>query len=210
MLKSIILGVGIWLFAVACDHPQRGTERVKRIVELPEPDKEERLAYEANYPPINDIQKTAYCELTALCVHDEKERAEINRFIETLRDYDGDAYYLTTLNYFMDYMDIKKFTFIMRMDWKLEVAELEWLLETRLKKHYNLSLNLPNPASYGQDASVSATGVFEDFNRVLGEKGLQLGFIDTQSDEYIALLHRVKDRKRVEKAVKNIGYAYYE
>ena len=208
MLKGIILGIGF--LAVGCGHPQGGTERLKRAMELPEPDKEERLEYEANYPKINDVQKKAYRELTALCVHDEKERTEINRFIETLRDYDGDTYYLTTLNYFMDYMDIQKFTFIMRMDWKLEVAELEWLLETRLKKHYNLRLNLPDPARYGQDASVSATGVFEDFNRVLGEKGLQLGFIDTQSDEYIALLHRVQDRKRVEKAVKSIGYAYYE
>jgi len=208
MLKGIILGIGF--LAVGCSHPQGGTDRVKRAIELPEPDKEERLAYEAKYPPINDIQKTAYRELTALCVHDEKERTEINRFIETLRDYDDDEYYLTTLNYFMDYMDIKKFAFIMRMDWKVEVEELEWLLRTRLKKHYNLTLNLPDPARYGQDASVSATGVFEDFNRILGEKELQLGFIDTQSDEYIALLHRVKDKKRVEKAVKNIGYAYYE
>jgi len=208
MLKGIILGIGF--LAVGCSHPQGGTERIKRIVELPEPDKEERLAYEANYPKINDVKIEAYCELTALCVHDEKERAEINRFIETLRDYDGDEDYLTTLNYFMSFLDARRFHFIMRMDWKVEVEELEWLLRTTLKKHYNLSLNLPDPTRYGQDASVSATSVFEDFNRILGEKGLQLGFIDTQSDEYIALLHRVKDRKRVEKAVKNIGYAYYE
>ena len=44
----------------------------------------------------------------------------------------------------------------------------------------------------------------------LREKGLQMGFIDTESDEYIAVLHKVDDKEKVIKVVNNIGYAYFD
>src|SRR5690606_11405801 len=125
-------------------------------------------------------------------------------------DYEGDEDYLTTLNYFMEFLEKEQLNFIMPMDWKAGVEDLEWLLSTQLQRQYNLHLELPKPDQYDEMATVSVNGVFEDFDRVLRQKGLQLGFIDTQSDEYIVLLHRLNDKEKVQAAVAGIGYGYYE
>lgn len=160
--------------------------------------------------PLNTIQQQAYHELTEYCVHNETDKKKIHAFIERLEDYENDEDYMTTLNYFMDFLDTENYAFIMRMDCKAEVSELEWLLDVRLKRHHDLSLVLPSSARYGKNASVSTAGVFEDFNIVLRNHGLQLGFADTQSDEYIAVLHAIADKELVKRAVINIGYDYNE
>ena len=69
---------------------------------------------------------------------------------------------------------------------------------------------MPNSENYDEDATVSENNVFEEFDQPLRENGLQLGFINTQSDEYIAVLHKIQDKEKVEKAVMKMGYEYYE
>jgi len=160
--------------------------------------------------PLGDIQKQAYQRLTECCVHDETDRRKISTFIETLGDYEGDGEYLTTLNYFMEFLEKEQLNFMMAMDWKAGVEDLEWLLSTQLQRQYKLHLELPTPDQYDEMATVSVNGIFEDFDRVLRQNGLQLGFIDTQSDEYIALLHRVNEKEEVKAAVAGIGYGYDE
>lgn len=160
--------------------------------------------------PLNDVQKQAYNKLSELCVHNQTDKRKIGAFIKTLLDYEGDDDYMTTLNYFMDFLDTENLGFIMRMDCKADIAELKWMLDVRLKRQHNLILELPSAAQYSKNISVSADGVFEDFNQVLRKYGLQLGFVDTQSDEYIAVLHAIADKEAVKRAVINIGYDYYE
>lgn len=160
--------------------------------------------------PLGGLQKQAYQRLTECCVHNESDLRKINTFIETLRDYEGDGEYLTTLNYFMEFLEKEQLNFLMQMDWKAGVEDLEWLLSTQLQRQYKLHLELPKPDQYDEMATVSVTGVFEDYDRVLRQNGLQLGFIDTQSDEYIAVLHRINDKEVVQEAVAGIGYGYDE
>lgn len=160
--------------------------------------------------PLDDLTKKAYQRLTECCVFNENDRRKINTFIESLGDYEGDEDYLTTLNYFMEFLEREQLNFIMPMDWKAGVEDLEWLLSTQLQRQYNLHLELPKPDQYDEMATVSVNGVFEDFDRVLRQNGLQLGFIDTQSDEYVAVLHRISDKVWVQEAVTGIGYDYYE
>ena len=166
---------------------------------------------EANHPQsLSDAQRAAYRELTNLCVYNRPNNIKIQELIDTLENYDGDDEYFTTLNYFMDYLDDEQIPFIVRMDMKAGVEDLEWLLNSCLKNHPDITVRLPTAANYEAETSVSADHVFEDFDKPLREKGLQLGFIDTDSDEYIAVLHRVQDKARVEKAVNGIGYSYSE
>ena len=77
-------------------------------------------------------------------------------------------------------------------------------------ENYNLSIDLPNESDYEENASVSFDNVFEDFDKLLRQKGLQMGFIDTQSDEYVIVLHKTTDKDKVENTIKEIGYDYYE
>ncbi|RQP14769.1 MAG: hypothetical protein EAS52_16790, partial [Parapedobacter sp.] len=54
--------------------------------------------------PLDDLTKKAYKKLTECCVLNENDRRKINTLIETLGDYEGDEDYLTTLNYFMEFL----------------------------------------------------------------------------------------------------------
>ncbi len=186
------------------------THNKKIDIEREKKEKEEKQKMEAERPYLNSIQKEAYRKLTKLCVYDHSNKEKILQFIETLKNYDGDSEYETTLNYFMDFLDEEPLNFIMRMDWKAGIEDLEWLLASRLKNNYNLLLDLPKAENYNKRATVSEEQVFKDFDKPLREKGLQLGFIDTQSDEYVVVLHKIKHKEEVEKIIHKIGYNYYE
>lgn len=161
-------------------------------------------------PSLSDGQRAAYRELTDLCVYDKQDNLKVQKMIDTLENYDGDDEYFTTLNYFMDLLDDEDIRFIMRMDLSAGVEDLEWLLNSCLKNYPDTTVRLPIAANYDDETSVSANGVLEDFDKPLREKGLQFGFIDTKSDEYIAVLHKIEDKNSVKKAVKSIGYEYFE
>jgi len=161
-------------------------------------------------PDLSESQKNAFKELTDLCVYNQPNRSKIHGFIDNLKDYENDDEYLTTLNFVMDYLDDEEITFIMRLDWKAGVEDLEWQLSSNLSSNYNISADLPKAGNYPENTSVSQDRVFKDFDRVLRKNGLQLGFIDTDSDEYIVLLHKIQDKGHIEKVVLNIGYAYNE
>lgn len=178
-------------------------------------DKEKKKAeklrkIEENRPFLNSVQKNAYKELTELCINSNPKKNEVIAFIEKLKNYDKDSEYYTTLNYTMDFLDNNNIPFLLRLDWKAGIEDLEWILKSSLKENYNLSIDLPNESNYEENASISFDNVFEDFNKPIREKGLQIGFIDTQSDEYVIVLHKTTDKEKVEKAIKEIGYEYCE
>lgn len=170
----------------------------------------ERVIAENNRQLINNTQKEAYQILTELCVFNIKSKKNIIKFIEILKNYDNDNYYTTTLNYFMDFLDSKNHNFIMRFDWKEGIEELECSLNDNLKNNYNLTIDFPNTKDYEEDATISENNVFKYFDKPLREHGFQLGFINTQFDEYIILLHKVQDRNSIKSSIKIIGYEYYE
>lgn len=165
---------------------------------------------EAQRPFLNVTQKMAYQQLTELCVYKNSSKVKILKCIEKLRNYDDDDEYYTTLNYFMEFLEEKNINFIMRMDWKAEIEDLEWFLQKNLKDNYDVKPNVTKAKNYDENASVSSNGVFQDYDQSLREKGLQFGFIDTQSDEYIVVLHKMEDKEKIETAVNQIGYDYSE
>ncbi len=163
----------------------------------------------AGHPDLDESQKRAYKELTELCVLEKVNRIKIINFIDTLKDYDGDDEYDTTLNFVMEFLDDNNFNFIMRLDWKVDVETLKWKVSNALKENYSqINIDLPNENDYNDNTEFEY--VFENFNEFLLTKGLQLGFIDTESDEYIFVLHKVSDKKKIEKNINIIGYKYYE
>lgn len=182
---------------------------LKLIVEIT-PKAAVKVPSEASLQPLSETQRAAYRQLTNLCVYNKPDNVKIHQFIDTLENYDGDDEYFTTLNYFMDLLDDEDIPFIMRMDLSAGIEDLEWLLNSCLKNHSDVTVRLPTATNYDGETSVSADHVLEDFDKALREKGLQLGFIDTESDEYVVVLHKIQDKNSVEKAVKSIGYDYFE
>ncbi len=160
---------------------------------------------------IDNTEKEAYQELCALCVTDKQMEREINEFFETLENYEGDEEYYTILNFVMEFLEINDYNFIMRMDYKSDLENFEWLIKGVLQDNYK-DINIEFPA-YDKDdnyLTVSSDNVFENYSACLKEYNLQLGFIDTNSDEYVCIIHAIDDKKKVEKLVNDIGYEYFE
>ncbi len=156
-----------------------------------------------------ETQKQGYIELIKLCLGDTKTK-EVSSFIDTLRNYNGDQNYYTTLNYVKEYLDNNGIHFIMVLDWKQEIRDLVWRVNSSLKDNFNTNIELPNPKDYGENASVSAKNVFRDFDKSIQKQNFKLGFIDTNSDEYVIIVHKISDESKVKEAVKKIGYPYLD
>jgi len=164
---------------------------------------------EENYPLLSEQEKSGYVSLVKLCVAPTRQNDLIS-FIEKLRDYSQDEEYLTTLNYIMEYSFEHDMSFIISLDWKEDIETLEWRLANSLSLNFDVFIKLPNPKNYVEEASVAFDNIFEDYDKPLRNKGLQIGFIDTQSDEYVIFVHKIKDKEKVEIAVNKIGYKYFE
>jgi hypothetical protein len=156
-----------------------------------------------------ETQKKGYFELIKLCLGDTKTK-EISNFIDTLHNYNDDQNYYTTLNYVKEYLDNNGIHFIMALDWKQEITDLVWRINSSLRDNFNIKIELPNPKDYGENASVSAKNVFKDFDKSIQKQNFKLGFIDTNSDEYVIIIHKLSDESEVKEAIKKIGYPYLD
>lgn len=97
-------------------------------------------------------------------------------------------------------------SFIICLDWKQEITSLTHGVGQNLKENFDLQLELPQQEDYGNRASVSYDNVFKDFDKTLNQNGYQLSFIDTNSDQYVIVVHLIKDLDEVKSAVRKIGY----
>jgi len=153
--------------------------------------------------------RNSYIELVDLCVSEEL-RSELRAFFQNLSSYEGHAGFYTTLKFVMSHLDDNGIHFIMGLDWKASLADLRWRINSCLKDHHNVEVSLPTEDKYSPDTAISNESIFEDFNSPLNSVGLQLGFIDTQSDEYVIIIHRCEDRAKVSVAVNGIGYPNFD
>lgn len=165
------------------------------------------LALETNYPALSYKAKESYQYLAQLCLPKNTRKNEVFEFINTLKNYDNDDDYLSTLNVFTDFLDDNDYHFIMSFDLNSETSNLAWRLNLALKENYNLFLALP---PYEKDISISCDSVITSFDEKLRENNLQLSIIDTESDEYVFLVHYINDIKPIKTAVEHIGYCLFE
>ncbi|WP_462245502.1 DUF6630 family protein [Ferruginibacter sp.] len=156
-----------------------------------------------------ETQKRGYNDLINLCLGDSKKKDVLN-FIDTLQDFNGDENFYTTLNYVKDYLDNNGIHFIMALDWKQEITDLVWRINSSLKDNFGVKIDLPNPKKYGENASVSTKDVFKDFDKSIQTQNFKLGFIDTDSDEYVIIVYKISDENEVKGAIKRIGYNYLD
>lgn len=158
---------------------------------------------------ITEEEKNAYQTIVRCCIHPNLQ-PQLNDFFDQLLDYSQDKNYFSTFNYVIEYFQKNQFHCLRFFDWKQDVQDLESFIKTALKTHFETTISLPNAEKYGEDASISADHVFDDYDESLRSFGLQLGFIDTESDEYIIMIHKTTDIDEIEQAVNSIGFDYFE
>ncbi|WKK75271.2 hypothetical protein QYS49_27490 [Marivirga salinae] len=152
-----------------------------------------------------ESQKEGYKEIVRLC-SSNTNREELINFIESLKNYNGDKNYYNTLNYVMEHFDNNSIHLIMALDWKQEITDLKWRIESALKSNFRVTADLPDPSKYGEDKAVSDKNVFIDYNNSINREGFELSFVDTDSDEYVIIVNKLQDSTKIATAIDKIGY----
>ena len=163
----------------------------------------------AGYPDLKETEKSGYQKLCALCVGPDN-RDKVMQFIGSLKDYTDDVDRRTTLNVVMEFLDDNDIHFIMGLDWRTGIEDLDWRIRGALKQNFDLEIDLPELTKYPSNASVNFDPVFSDFDAPLRKHGLQIGFINEGSDSYIILVHWISDKNEIVQSVEQIGYFYYD
>ena len=161
----------------------------------------------ATLPALNSREREGYTELTRLCVAPLMQPALLSLFAAA-GEAAPEAKPGSTLNEMAVYLEQKNLSFFIRLDWKAPVSELVWELRHELKNQFAMAIDLPPEDGYGDNATVSFTGIFADYDHALRNHGLQMGFINTDSDEYILVIHKTTDGQAVRAAAGKMGYPY--
>ncbi len=187
------------------ESPKSPYNRFKQKLELNEED------ITAKLPDLPEIQKQGFRELVKICLPEGYHKNLIES-INSLKDFSNDDYYMTSLNYLLEHLENTNIQLLTALDWKEEIEELRLSIILALDLNFDIDFDFIEAGlgSYPDSASISSKDVFLDYDKALRKYGLQIGFIDTQSDEYVIFIHRTKDKLLAEQAVKKIGYKYHE
>jgi hypothetical protein len=147
--------------------------------------------------------KESYLNFAKVCLN-ENELAKFEKFVSELKNYDGHWQHGTTLNYVNDYLNKSKILLFMVLDWKAGIADFNWNLSSALENNFNRKIDLPSPNDYPERASVSFDNVFCDYKNLLNQSDLELSFIDTDSDQYVILVHPISDKETVRNSINGI------
>lgn len=132
---------------------------------------------------------------------------QFNQFLDTLKNYNGDETMYTTLNVVLDYIEVNKIPFLIRKGqdnggFRSSSEVKEFALE-----NFGMVIDISKADDMFEwnDPNLSTAS-----DSLLRLTGLQYGYVNTQSDENIILIHKIKDRDVIKKLVNKIGYPYFE
>ncbi len=152
----------------------------------------------------------AYSEFINLLVKDEYNKIILRNSIKyVILNREKDKHDILYDLYDMSYEE--KIYFIVIIDWKEDIRELELQLYDVLNSNYpDIPVELPKASLYGENLGVCDNGVFDDYSNALRKKFLQLGFIKTDGDEYVVIVHKIDELNLVENIVSRMGFEYVE
>ncbi len=151
----------------------------------------------------------AYSTLFYLLIRDFTTRRNLIEQLEKIIQYNEDDWdILYGLN---DFVMETNIDVLIYLDYKSEIEELEYQINSILKVNYPYyNIELPPASNYNEEACVSDYGVFDDYSYALRKGGLQLGFIDTDGDDYMIIVHKTQDRNTIDRLITTVGFDYYE
>lgn len=196
---------GVLAFYAWCKNEFSGSPWRKRKVSSPPPLPERP---EPDLPPLTEAAKEGYRELVRRCLP-LREQHWLFPYIDALKDHTNDPEY-STLNVLMNHLNDQECEWLLGIDRDAPLEDLEWRLNLALRDNYQLSVAFPQASDFPPGSTLSSDGVLDAFDKPLREHGLQMGFMRTELEEYVIMLHRVADRDKVDKAVQQTGHGYYE
>lgn len=151
-------------------------------------------------------QKAAYIALTELCMPYSSKKQEVLSFIEGLKQYANDLEYKkTAYNEFCIYLNHNQIPFILSLDWKEAVGELEAWINSAMEENFNKTFRFNYGGIYDENSTVSDIGLFVAFDNMLRKSNFQISMLETDGDEYRLIIHPVDVIDKVINAVSIMG-----
>jgi len=166
---------------------------------------EEKTVVPKKRKAISKVKKEFIKELGKLCLSNlafEIYQEEI----KTLKNYDSDAEYGSTLNFLSESLSDKGILFLISLDWKTEISVFENYLTRSVKENFSETLNINISELYSENSSISADGVFQRYNESIKLNGYELTLLDSDSDSYIFFINKLIDNEVIENLLKQIGF----
>lgn len=158
----------------------------------------------ANRKPLSKEKKAAYLNLTELCMPDSHRKGQVRSLIEELKDYNDGEGYGTTYDEFRMFLNNKQIPFIITVDWKESIEELEAWVSDAVKENFEKTFRFDTGGKYNEESTVSDEGLIASFDQQLQKIGLQISMIETGGDEYQLIIHAVDAADEVLQAMKII------
>ncbi|MGR3810412.1 DUF6630 family protein [Jiulongibacter sp. NS-SX5] len=137
------------------------------------------------------------------CVNAENKLLFENCLNELVKEKNNDRY--SVLNKVVEFQYERGLNFILAFDWKQDIKDLNCMIDKALLQNYNETVPLPSPLNFkGKPIS----SVFPIYDNEIKERGFMMSFLDTEADEFIAVLHRISDRDIIKKGCSMIGFKY--
>lgn len=160
---------------------------------------------------ITSEQLEGFNELITLIAPTDKAKKILKEFVanEYNDNSPRDEYLLYSL---LHYAVKVGYPIYIDLDWKAAIKDFEHWLNVLLSVNLNTKINMPSYLDYPNHYSISSEypKVFDDFNKPLQDNSLQLGFVNSQSDEYIFFVHKTIDKEKIIKAIQKTGYDYFD
>jgi len=204
-MKSAVIFIIIGIILLALSRGGRGRRSGSKAAPFEEGNKK---APRQTPSELAEKEKQGFKELLQITMP-EHEQAEMLEFINSMKDYHGDEVYLTNLNYVMEHFEDNDINFLMALDWKAAVEELDARIKDTCKSNFKIDFHGPKLSDFPEKTAVYSDGVFVAYDSALQKYGLKLGFIDTQSDEYVIFIHRLEHTQKAIDAVAKLGYRYF-
>ncbi len=145
-------------------------------------------------------------EIVKLCVPEPNQNVLLT-FIKQL-EYNDEPWY--ELN---ECARENKIPLFIHLDWKESVSELHYSLKNVVKFIMNKEIELPDYKLFESNFLVNNEwDAYKIYDDAIKKHNLQLSLLVTGGDEYVLIIHYVKDLKDVGFAIAKLGYKhrYYE
>lgn len=149
-------------------------------------------------------KQAAYAELVTICMEKSPKKNEVLAIIDDSKDDNYDSEFV----YILYKANSELIPFFVPLDWKESVEELEAWLTDIVKENFGKTEKLFQGNEWDEDAIVCDEGVFAHYDNILRLINLQMSFVDTGNDEYVFIVHPVKDQKRVKQLFKILELEY--
>ena len=188
-------------------------ETIKELLvrTTPRKSKLQKIKLRENRILFSEELKNGYLGLAKICLNEKayadfkyyvnEEFSKLSRSILSQQES-----YISIMDAIIETMRDLEIPFFIRHDWKARIIDLNYTVDQAITKNLGLGdVEIPLPEDYSERASISYDLVLINLRTALNEAGVEITCIDSESDQYIFLIHKAVDNSKVSTFINTIG-----